>query len=137
MLFTTDVATQGPEALAAQLGPSVSLVSLRKCVDDPRTDARVTADFRRAVDEIGFEGLPTVWIGAQSVMGFKPAESLRAVIDRELKETRDYSPRGHPRRVVVGGARPGADRPHGNGREAQGRRRLDRRIKVAVHIPSR
>lgn len=53
-----------------------------RCMADPRTDKRVTEEYVKANDEIGFRGLPTIWIGSQMLEGSRTTEELSQAIAR-------------------------------------------------------
>jgi uncharacterized membrane protein/predicted DsbA family dithiol-disulfide isomerase len=68
-----DLTPGGCENLAQRVG--ISLESFRACVADPRTDASIDAD-RAEFKAAGGQALPTIWIGAQELVGVPPAKSL-------------------------------------------------------------
>lgn len=75
---------QAIEHAAQSLVPlKLDLQAWQSCMRDPATDKKVDAESERA-KEIGFRGLPTLWIGEQTITGWRPEEELRKVIDKEL-----------------------------------------------------
>ncbi len=76
--------------LAAQHG--LDLAALQRCMSDPKTDARVTEDYNRARDQIGFRGLPTMWVGSQVIEGARGAEALRRAIESQLEGGKSLRP---------------------------------------------
>ncbi len=79
-----DMSPDGCKAIAASLAPPLDMNAFQGCMDDPKTEALVTEGERRA-RAIGFRGLPTTWIGTQTLVGAQPEEKIRATIEQELQ----------------------------------------------------
>jgi protein-disulfide isomerase len=62
-----DLSAASTVAMAAEL--QLDTGRFAGCISDAATDARVDEDMRR-IREADFEGLPTVWIGSQRLLGF-------------------------------------------------------------------
>ncbi|MBI5538107.1 MAG: thioredoxin domain-containing protein [Deltaproteobacteria bacterium] len=83
-LFTNELTPGTLEQNAAKLAAQgMNLEQYKACLADPKTDARVTDEYKQAHDGIGFKGLPTTWIGGQLFEGAQTTEDLRAAIQRE------------------------------------------------------
>jgi len=83
-LFTAPVeelTPEGCEKIAKQLG--LSLDAYRACVADPATGALIEAD-RAEFKAAGGYALPTLWIGAQQIVGAQPDQEQ--VLSRALDE---------------------------------------------------
>lgn len=80
LLFTAEsIGASDAEALGARAG--LDLAKLRACLASERPGARVDAEVAR-VRKAGFEGLPTVWIGDEKLLGLRPEADVRAAFAR-------------------------------------------------------
>lgn len=80
------------EKLAEGLG--LSMPTFRACVSDSATDAKIDADAAR-VTASGFQGLPTVWIGNERLMGLQPSGKVFEAFARaasDVGNTRSHAP---------------------------------------------
>jgi uncharacterized membrane protein/predicted DsbA family dithiol-disulfide isomerase len=67
----------GIDAAAAAVG--IDAATLDACRADPARSRALEAH-RRAVDEAGFIGLPTTWIGRRRILGARPTETFASTI---------------------------------------------------------
>jgi predicted DsbA family dithiol-disulfide isomerase len=65
--------------LAESLG--LSMPAYAACVASPKTDARIDAEIA-TVRAAGLDGLPTVWIDDQKLLGLRPIDDVRAAFAR-------------------------------------------------------
>jgi protein-disulfide isomerase/uncharacterized membrane protein len=80
----SDMTETGCEALAGKLD-GLDQAAYKKCFADPKTAERVQAERQLAQREIGFHGLPTLWIGKQQLVGARSEKDLREAIDKQLE----------------------------------------------------
>jgi protein-disulfide isomerase len=76
---------EGTEAIASRLG--LDPAAFRACFSDPRTTSRIqrdTAEF----DAMHGDGLPTIFIGRERIIGAVDSDELSSTLDRQLKDTR-------------------------------------------------
>jgi len=76
-----DLTREGCEKLAQSVG--LVLDPFRACVADPKTDAQIDAD-RAEFRESGGYALPTIWIGAERLVGAQPKEALEQALNHAL-----------------------------------------------------
>lgn len=85
LFAASDLTEAGCRSVAGGLSShGLDLSLFDKCLASPEAEAMVEADLRKA-KEIGFKGLPTLWIGSQVLIGLRSAEDLQTTIDAELK----------------------------------------------------
>lgn len=84
LFASRDLTREASEKLAE--GLELSMSAYRACVSNPATDARIDAEIAR-VRASGFEGLPTVWIGNERLMGLQPKERVRDAFARASANT--------------------------------------------------
>lgn len=89
---TRDLTSQNCEKLAEGLG--LEMTAYRSCVQAKETDARIDAEIAR-IRAMGFEGLPTVWIGNERLRGLQPEGKIRDAFARAVEELE-----GSPRRTA-------------------------------------
>ena len=88
---TTDLSPQNCEKLAQELG--LAMDAFRSCIQDPATDARIDAEMVR-IRAMGFEGLPTVWIGSERLRGgLHSEERIRDAFARAEAELHGHTGR--------------------------------------------
>jgi len=75
------LARDAAEAVARKLG--LDPVRFAKALDDARLDARLDADMKKAT-AIGVNGTPTFLINGRVVIGARPVDALRAIVEEEL-----------------------------------------------------
>jgi predicted DsbA family dithiol-disulfide isomerase len=80
MLFEEELLGKGAQRLAAQrIG--LDLDHFRKCLASPATDARINRE-AKVLRDIGFDGLPTTYVGARRIVGAQPEEVFRDAYSR-------------------------------------------------------
>src|SRR5262249_31983586 len=72
-----ELTPEGCEKIALSLG--IDADAYRKCVVDPKTDARIQAD-QDAFKAAQGHGLPTLWIDEAKIEGAQPGEELERVV---------------------------------------------------------
>ncbi len=88
MLFETeDLTRPSIRRLAEIVGLDTDLFV--SCLTDPATEKRIDSEFA-ILQDIGFEGLPTVFIGQQKLVGAQPEDVIREAIQTASQEV----PRG-------------------------------------------
>jgi protein-disulfide isomerase len=96
-LFTNELTPGNIELNATKLGKEgLNLEQYKACLADPKTDGRVTDEYKQAHDAIGFKGLPTTWVGSQLLEGAQKTEDLRAAIEREASGGQGLRPTASP-----------------------------------------
>ena len=78
-----DLTPQNCEKLAEGLG--LAMDAYRACIADPTTEARIEADIDR-IRGMGFNGLPTVWIGSERLRGLQTEDKIRDAFARAAAE---------------------------------------------------
>jgi len=82
-LFSSrDLSPAGVEAQAGTLG--LDLESFRRCVTAPETDQRIAKE-SAILDEVGFKGLPTTFIGDRVLLGAQETYVFQQAIERAAK----------------------------------------------------
>ncbi len=79
-----DLTPEGCERVAQSAG--VDLQAYRACLASPRPNVALERDDRAARDA-GVSGLPTLWVGREQFVGLQTVETLRASIDRALRNS--------------------------------------------------
>jgi predicted DsbA family dithiol-disulfide isomerase len=79
-----DLTPEGCERVAQTAG--VDLQAYRACLASPRPNVALERDDRAARDA-GVSGLPTLWVGREQFVGLQTVETLRASIDRALRNS--------------------------------------------------
>jgi protein-disulfide isomerase/uncharacterized membrane protein len=79
-----DLTPEGCERVAQAAG--VDLQAYRACLASPRPNVALERDDRAARDA-GVSGLPTLWVGREQFVGLQTVETLRASIDRALRNS--------------------------------------------------
>jgi uncharacterized membrane protein/predicted DsbA family dithiol-disulfide isomerase len=88
-----DLSTDGLRAIATRMQSNgLTLDSFERCFADPRTEERVSEAVRTARDEIGFKGLPTLWIGSVSVIGRRSVQELRSLLEQQAQGGSRFRP---------------------------------------------
>ena len=92
LFASNDLEEAAISAQAKQLG--LDPEAFARCVSDPSTDARIDADIA-FIRSVGFEGLPTTWVGDRKLLGAQPVaryvDAMRAVARGE-RPTQDFWP---------------------------------------------
>jgi predicted DsbA family dithiol-disulfide isomerase len=73
---------------AKQLG--LDRAELERCMNDPKTDARIDRE-SDILREVGFEGLPTTYVGEKRVVGAQPEPAFRDAFDDALRREPERS----------------------------------------------
>jgi len=87
---TRDLTSKNCEKLAEGLG--LAMDAYRSCIQDAATDARIDAEIAR-IRSMGFEGLPTVWIGNERLRGLQPEAKIRDAFAKAQEELEGSSRR--------------------------------------------
>lgn len=78
-LFTAEQLTPAGHRRAAER-LNLDLERFDACVKEPATDARIASDIE-LLREVGFEGLPTTYIGGQRILGAERTEVFRDALE--------------------------------------------------------
>jgi predicted DsbA family dithiol-disulfide isomerase len=82
-LFSTDdLSKRAILAHAKRLG--IDQAEFERCLDSPGPKARLERD-RRILDDIGFEGLPTTYVGAVRIVGAQPREVFEDALENAAR----------------------------------------------------
>jgi predicted DsbA family dithiol-disulfide isomerase/uncharacterized membrane protein len=68
-------------AFAGAADLNLDLSAFRACMEDPATVARLDAD-RALLERVGFQGLPTTFIGNRQLVGAQPSAVIREALDQ-------------------------------------------------------
>ena len=90
LFVNDDISDLGCRAISASLA-GLDRPAFDACYVAPSSDALVEAELRRA-KEIGYKGLPTMWVGTELLLGNRSPEDLRAAIDGGLNGNRGSGP---------------------------------------------